>query len=222
VWGGVGASVLHEVLPPPGDAPSALRRARGLLREFASQVKGPIVQLGAVATVEQLHQARRFFTRGSFWTDDATFRARARRLGAVCEEDAYRIVVQLASDLEALWPLPPDVELEHLDPGPDRAGPLWCTNPDLPCDESVLDAAVIELGPLALDAYWYAALHALPAVKLCGVELCLNCVWTVQCAEAAQDVHGVYLSIGMRNPPDARERWLGATGLRVGEALAGW
>lgn len=217
----MGASVLHEVLPPPGDAPSALRRARGLLREFASQVEGPIVQPGAVVTVEQLHQARRFFTRGSFRTADAHFRARVRRLGAVCEEDTYRIVVQLASDLEALWPLPPDVALEHLDPGP-GAGPLWFTNPDLPCDESVLDAAVIELGPLALEAYWYAALHVLPAVKLCGVQLCLNCVWTMQCAETAQGVHGVYLSIGTRNPPDMRERWLGATGLRVGEALAGW
>lgn len=219
----MGASLLYEVLPPPRDAHSALRRARTLLSEFASNARGPWVQLGPVVTVEQFRQARDYFTRGSFWTKNADFRARLAQLGVMCDENDHRIQVELTFELEALWPLPEDIELDDLHVGPGEPRPSWLTSPDDPCDESVLDITVAHIGPLALHAYWYAPLRGLPAPKLCGVQLCLNSTWSMQDgAETAQGSHSVYFSAGTKNTQADREQWLAATGLRFGEALDGW
>ncbi|MEV1062785.1 hypothetical protein [Streptomyces sp. NPDC050263] len=70
--------------------------------------------------------------------------------------------------------------------------------------EAELDLMVQAVGPLGFDVSWEGALRGLPSSKLCGVQLCVNSVWTSQCTEPAPGTHVVYLSIGTRNRDSGR------------------
>ncbi|MFJ9895372.1 hypothetical protein ACIQPR_18870 [Streptomyces sp. NPDC091280] len=112
-------------------------------------------------------------------------------------ESRYEVDVELAPNLEALWLLPsPEICLE---PWRDAWSPLIFRSLEETCREADIDALVADVGPLSFDVGSDAALRGLPSSKLCGVQLCLNSVWTSQIAEPAQGTHGVYLSIGTRN-----------------------
>lgn len=220
-------SMLYEVLEPLPDAESALRRARELLDEFAEWVDDPEApEAGSIVTAEQYahasgrfregwiqtHAGRRFPETGleDFWT-------RLHALGVPRGEDPFQVPVELTPELAALWPLPAELCLQPL---PDVWPPLVLSDLDT-CREADVDALVADVGPLSFDVHWHAALRGLPAGKLCGVQLCLNSVWTSQSAEPAQGTHGVYLSIGTKNR-HVEEEWLAGTGLTLGEALLGW
>lgn len=220
-------SLLYEVLEPLPDAESALRRARELLEEFADWVDDPEPpDIGPVITAEQYAHAARFFREGYFRTHNGLrfpetgledFWTRLHALGVPRGESPYEVQVELTPELAGLWPLPAGIRLY---PWGDAWPPLVLSDLDT-CREADIDALVADVGPLSFDVHWYAALRGLPSSKLCGVQLCLNSVWTSQCAEPAQGTHGVYLSIGTRNR-DVQEEWLAATGLALGEALLGW
>jgi hypothetical protein len=220
-------SLLYEVLEPLPDADSALRRARELLRDFAAGVDDPETpEIGAVVTAEQFAHACNFFRQGAFWTRTGhrfpetgleDFWARLEQLGVARGEDPWEVPVELRPELQRLWPLPSEVWLELW--REDRP-PFGFISLDT-CAEAAIDAMVADVGPLALDVHWYASLRGLPSSKLCGVQLCLNSVWTTQCAEPSQGTHGVYLSIGTKNR-DVQDEWLAATGLSLGEPLVGW
>ncbi|RAG81319.1 hypothetical protein DN069_33555 [Streptacidiphilus pinicola] len=222
-------SLLYEVLEPLPDAESALRRARGLLSEFAAWTGEPEApELGPVVTAEQFGHARQFFGRGEFRTRTGhrfpetgleDFWSQLARLGVPRGDDPFGVEMELAPELESLWPLPPEVWLEVGWRWKDRPPPFKFDTEN--CSEADVDVVVAAIGPLALDVQWHAALRGLPASKLCGVQLCLNSVWTMQCAEPSQGTHGVYLSIGTKNR-DVQEEWLAATGLTLGEPLVGW
>ncbi|MFG2133536.1 hypothetical protein ACGFNV_38050 [Streptomyces sp. NPDC048751] len=220
-------SLLYEVLEPLPDAESALRRARELLEEFADWVDDPEPpEIGSVITAEQYAHAIRFFREGYFQTHDGfrfpetgleDFWTRLHALGVPRGESPYEVQVELTPELAGLWPLPAEICLQPLR---EAWPPLVLSDLDT-CREADIDALVADVGPLSFDVNWYAALHGLPSSKLCGVQLCLNSVWTSQSAEPAQGTHGVYLSIGTKNR-DVQEEWLAATGLALGEALLGW
>jgi hypothetical protein len=220
-------SLLYEVLEPLPDAHSALERARGLLREFGECVDAPeMPELGTVVTVEQFNHARVYFARGE-WRTQTGFRfpeeglgdfwAGLQRLGVPRGDDAYRVEVDLTSGLATLWPLPAGIQLELERDDTLPFGPPSVDN----CTEAEVDAMVAAVGPLAFEVQWYASLRGLPASKLCGVQLCINSVWTEGCSEPAPGNHAVYLSIGTKNR-DVQDEWLRATGLSLGQALSGW
>lgn len=221
-------SFLYEVLEPLPDAESALRRARELLRDLADWVDDPdIPDIGQVVTAEQYVHALKFFRTGRFMTSAGwrfpdtgleDFWARLDALGVPRGESPYEVEVELIPEFEGLWPLPPDICLQ-----PWRAEwpPLHLSRLEENCSEADIDALVADVGPLSFDVGWYAGLRGLPYSKLCGVQLCVNSVWTSQSADSAPGKHGVYLSIGTKNR-DVQEEWLAATGLPLGEALLGW
>ncbi|MEU9170273.1 hypothetical protein AB0D34_21115 [Streptomyces sp. NPDC048420] len=223
----MGMSMLYEVLEPLPDAESALRRARELLSEFAEWVDDPGLPVtGPVITAEQYAHASRFFREGWFMTHDGhrfpetgleDFWTRLHALGGPRGESPYEVQVELTPELAALWPLPAEICLQPLR---DAWPPLVVSDLET-CREADIDALVADVGPLSFDVHWDAALRGLPSSKLCGVQLCLNSVWTSQCPEPEQGTHGVYLSIGTRNQ-DVQEEWLAGTGLALGEALLGW
>ncbi|MGW5248563.1 hypothetical protein ACWEQN_32890 [Streptomyces sp. NPDC004129] len=224
----MGMSLLYEVLEPLPDAESALRRARELLRDFADWADDPdIPEIGQVVTAEQYAHALTFFRQGRFMTRAGRrfpetgledFWRRLHALGVPRGDSPYEVQVELIPEFEGLWPLPPEICLE---PWRDAWPPLVLSRLEENCREADIDALVADVGPLSFDVGWHAALRGLPSSKLCGVQLCLNSVWTSQSAEPAQGTHGVYLSIGTRNR-DVQEEWLAATGLALGEPLLGW
>ncbi|MGW0578702.1 hypothetical protein ACWD25_22665 [Streptomyces sp. NPDC002920] len=222
-------SLLYEVLEPLPDAMSALRRARELLGVFAEWVDDPIPEFGPVMTVDQFRHARRHFTWGAFTCRDGSplptdglveFWRVIGRTDALRVGDAYQVEVELRAEIAEVWPLIEEGGLQ-LDL------PVWSGPPfrerdrDDSCTEAELDIMVQAVGPLGFDASWYGALRGLPSSKLCGVQLCLNSVWTDQCTEPAPGTHAVYLSIGTRNR-DVQEEWLRRTGLSLGPAVVGW
>jgi hypothetical protein len=223
-------SLLYQVLEPLPDAMSALRRARELLGVFAEWVDDPFSpEVGPVVTVEQFHHARRYFPRGAFTCrDDSPFPPDGlvefwrvvARTDALRGGDAYRVEVELRSEIAEVWPLIEEWGLQLELPG-------WSTPPfmvrehDESSTEAELDLMVQAVGPLGFDVSWEGALRGLPSSKLCGVQLCLNSVWTDQCTEPAPGTHAVYLSIGTRNR-QVQEEWLHKTGLSLGPAVVGW
>lgn len=223
----MGMSLLYRVLEPLPDARTALDRARELLSEFGEWVDDPETpDLGSVVTVDQFWHARVYFGRGEWRTASGRpfpeegmdgFWEGLRRLGVDRGDDAYRVEVDLTPELATLWPLPAEVELE---PARVDASPFGLPSLDT-CTEAEVDQMVAAAGPLGLDVHWYAGLRGLPSSKLCGVQLCVNSVWTEQCSEPAPGNHAVYLSIGTRNR-DVQDDWLRATGLTLGPAQTGW
>lgn len=221
-------SLLYEVLGPLPDARSALRRARELLRDFSEWADEPYPpEIGQVVTAEQYAHALRFFREarltpctGSRFPETGLedFWRRLHALGVPRGENPYEVPVEVTPELAALWPLPAGICLE---PWRDTWPPITLDPSGEYCQEADIDALVADVGPLSFDVQWYAALRGLPSSKLCGVQLCLNSVWTSQASAPAQGRHGVYLSIGTRNS-DVQDEWLAATGLSLGEPLWGW
>jgi hypothetical protein len=224
----MGMSLLYEVLEPLPDAQSALGRARELLKEFAEWVDDPnIPWTGQVVTAEQYVHAVTRFREGRFMTHAGTrlpetgledFWARLRALGVPRGDCPYEVKAELTPELEQLWPLPADICLQ---PWRDAWPSYVLGRLEETCGEADIDALVADVGPLSFDVGWDAGLRGLPSSKLCGVQLCLNSVWTSQSSEPAPGRHGVYLSIGTRNR-EVQDEWLAATGLTLGEALLGW
>ena len=224
----MGMSLLYEVLEPLPDAESALRRARALLREFADWADDPdIPQIGQVVTAEQYVHALTFFREGRFMTRAGMrfpetgledFWRRLHALGVPRGESPYEVQVELIPELEGLWPLPPEICLE---PWRDAWPPLVLSRRRRTAGKPT--STPWSRTSARCRSTWAGtpALRGLPSSKLCGVQLCLNSVWTSQSAEPAQGTHGVYLSIGTRNR-DVQEEWLAATGLALGEPLLGW
>ncbi|MEU0409033.1 hypothetical protein ABZ307_14645 [Streptomyces griseorubiginosus] len=225
----MGASLLYQVLEPLPDAASALRRARALLSDFAEWVDEPSgPEVGPVVTVEQYEHACRLFTFGVFTRRDwgalppdgpAEFRDAITRTGALRDGDSHRVEVELRPEFSRLWPLIEETGLQVELPG--RITPPFDVGEEDTTTEAGLDRMVEAVGPLGFDVAWEGRLRGLPSAKLCGVQLCLNSVWTSQCTEPAPGTHAVYLSIGTRNY-DVQDAWLGETGLNLGPALAGW
>ncbi|MFE9448898.1 hypothetical protein [Streptomyces sp. NPDC006739] len=223
-------SMLYQVLEPLPDAVGALGRARELLGEFAEWADEPYSpEIGPVVTVEQFHYARRYFGEAVFACRDGRrfpperlveFRSVIDRTGGLRGGDDYGVEVELRPEFAELWPLVEKWELELNLPG--WSVPPFRVRPDdESCTEAELDLMVEAVGPLGFDVAWDGALRGLPSSKLCGVQLCLNSVWDVQCTEPAPGTHAVYLSIGTRNR-DVAEEWLSRTGLSLGPALVGW
>ncbi|MHA6757765.1 hypothetical protein [Streptacidiphilus sp. PAMC 29251] len=224
----MGASTLYQVGDALPDVSSALAFARQLLTRFGTGTAARAdFSLNDIATVEQFQYARRYFNHGTFMGDerylhDPRYREFWRTLARWGFEEKYEglwVETELQPQLAALWPLPEGVQFQLQegrtpDTFPFSAAHTWI--------EPEIDIAVAAAGPLTVDIAWDSPLRGLPAPKLCGVQLCLNGVWTVQCSASAPGVHTVYLSIGTRNSEEIAERWLHDTGLDVGEDLAGW
>ncbi|SHI24569.1 hypothetical protein [Streptomyces sp. 3214.6] len=226
----MGMSLLYQVLEPLPDAVSALRRARGLLGALTEWAEEPFApEVGPVVTVDQFHYARRYFTWGDVERRDgsplppdglAEFWHVLARTDAVRGRDAYRVEVELRPEIAEVWPLLEERGLQLSLPGWSTP-PFRGRGPDECCPEAELDLMVQAVGPLGFDVSWEGSLRGLPSSKLCGVQLCLNSVWTDQCTEPAPGTHAVYLSIGTRNR-DVQEEWLEGTGLSLGPAVVGW
>ena len=224
----MGASMLYEVLTPLPDARSALACARQLLAQFGTGTSGrPSLEFNDVVTEEQFRYARRYFTRGVFLSSERYLQdPGVRKLWQTLERWGFEdldegcwVETELQAELAALWPLPEGVQFML------QKGTTPSTFPGRTADdwtESDIDAAVAATGPLTIGISWVARLRGLPAAKLCGIQLCLNGVWTEQCSEPAPGTHTVYLSIGTRNPDDIADEWLRATGLHIGRAKQGW
>jgi len=224
----VGASTLYQVGDALPDAGGALAFARQLMDRFGSgAAEGADFALNDIATVEQFHYARRYFGHGTFmgserYLHDPGYREFWQTLARWGFEEKYEglwVETDLQPQLAALWPLPEGVEFQLTTGSTPSTFPFSAT---YDWSETDIDIAVAAAGPLSVDIAWFSPLRGLPAPKLCGVQLCLNGVWTVQCSEPAPGVHSVYLSIGTRNSEEIAERWLHGTGLDVGEGLAGW
>ncbi|QMU70494.1 hypothetical protein [Streptacidiphilus sp. P02-A3a] len=223
----MGASTLYQVGNALPNASSALACARQLLTRFGTGAARAEFAFNDIATSEQFHYARRYFSHGTFMGDERYLNAPGYRefwqtLARWGFEEKYEglwVETDLQPQLAALWPLPEGVQFQLLSGSTPRTFPLR-SGDDLTAPE--MDIAVAAVGPLTVDINWYSSLLGLPAPKLCGVQLCLNGVWTVQCSEPAPGAHAVYLSIGTQNSEEIAERWLHETGLDVGEGLAGW
>lgn len=225
----MGMSLLYQVQEPLPTAGDALRRARELLTRFADWTGEPAPEMGSVVTVEQFRHALRYFDLGVFrpsaggpfpQDEPADFWRVVRGTGALRDGDPYYVEVALRAEFAEVWPLIEKAGLQLDLYG--WADPVFAVRPDdEDCTEAELDRMVEAVGPLGFDVAWDAQLRGLPSGKLCGVQLCLNSVWTSQCTEPAPGTHAVYLSIGTRNR-DVQDEWLRATGLSLGEPLLGW
>ncbi|MEU6281351.1 hypothetical protein [Streptomyces sp. NPDC047028] len=223
----MGASMLYQVLEPLPDGETALRFARQLLARFgAGAPELPSLAFEDIATREQFQHARRYFTGGAFSRSTGDRREpRVEELWETLDRLGFRdrsegwVGTELQSELAPLWPLPPEVSFQLTNGRTPHTFPV--RDPD-ECTEKEIDDAVAACGPLSIDIGWLSALRGLPSAKLCGVQLCLNSRWTVQCSEPDPGRHAVYLSIGTRNPDEAAQDWLRATGLRLGKAQLGW
>ncbi|MEW2131777.1 hypothetical protein [Streptomyces sp. NPDC005435] len=221
-------SILHRVLEPFPDAASALSRARAIMRELAEWQGLPWPQLSPVTTAAQYVHAVRTFGTGRFAGEPAPsavgpFLGELTRRGVAFERRGpdwlFMVDARLRPELAELWPLPEDLEL-ILSLTPPFGGPG--TEPEDECTEEELDQMVLALGPLALDAGWDCRWRGLPDAKGCGVQLCLNSVWTAQHAEPAPGEFGVWISLGARSAwTPAAQAWLRETGLPLGGPQAG-
>ncbi|MFF4629242.1 hypothetical protein [Streptomyces griseorubiginosus] len=225
----MGASLLYQVLEPLPDSASAVRRARELVKAFTEWVDEPSSpEVGPAVTREQYEHARRLFAFGVLTRRDADalpldrlteLRRVIDRTGALRDGDPYRMTVELRPEFARLWPLVEEAGLQIELPG--RITPPFDVGEEDTTTEAGLDRMLEAVGPLAFDVAWEGSLRGLPSAKLCGVQLCLNSVWTSQCTEPAPGTHTVYLSVGTRNL-DVQDEWLRRTGLDLGPAQAGW
>ncbi|WP_129311452.1 hypothetical protein [Streptomyces sp. L2] len=223
----MGASMLYQVLEPLPDRRTALRFARHLLARFGAGAPDlPSLAFEDIATREQFHHARRYFTCGAFSCStrdlqDSRVQELWRTLGRLGLQDRSDgwVETELEPGLGSLWPLPEGVSFQLLRGRRPATFPV--RDPD-ECTETEIDDTVAACGPLSIGIGWLSPLRGLPSATLCGVQLCLNSRWTVQCGEPDPGRHAVYLSIGTRTRDEAAQEWLRATGLRLGKAQSGW
>ncbi|MFM9443075.1 hypothetical protein [Streptomyces acidiscabies] len=223
------SSALYRVREPFPDAPSALARARAIMRGLADWSGLPWARLEPVTTRGQYEHAVRTFGTGRVGGArdlpglDAYVSELASRGVAVDrqEPNAFFVAdIPLRADLADLWPLPDGLSF-FLDMTPPFGTPD--SEPEDDSTEEDLSRMVSVLGPLTLNVSWDCAWRGLPESKDCGVQLCLNSVWSGQHAEPAPGESGVWISLGPRvaGTPEG-EAWLRDSGLRLGEAESGW
>ncbi|WP_329351999.1 hypothetical protein OG226_41820 [Streptomyces sp. NBC_01261] len=126
----------------------------------------------------------------------------------------------LRPDLIDLWPLPEKLTLT-LDSTSPFGDPY--SEPDPDCTEEELNDMVSVLGPLSLNVDWDCGWRGLSESKDCGVQLCLNSVWTRQIAVPSPGEFGVWISLGNRIAWTTEgENWRRDCGLPLGEPQSGW
>ncbi|WP_393096796.1 hypothetical protein [Streptomyces sp. LN325] len=221
-------SILYRVREPFPDAPSALSRARAIMRELSDWKTVPWPQLELVTTAEQyVHAVRTFGAALAAWDRDLPgfepVRDELRRRGVAFdwEERSYMFItdMRLRPDLADLWPLPEGLSLS-LARTPPFGGPG--SEPEDDCTEEELDRMVSALGPLTMNVSWDCGWRGLSDFKGCGVQLCLNSVWAEQYAEPAPGDFGVWVSLGSRVAwSPAGQAWLRDSGLPLGEPQTG-
>ncbi|MFF4312274.1 hypothetical protein [Streptomyces sp. NPDC001507] len=218
---------LRESFP---DAPSALARAREISRELADRTSCPTPRMEPVTTAEQYAYALSAFDTARIYGNQAE-----PGVGPCVDELRRRTVVTfdneepnssfagyaiLRPDLTDLWPLPEKLTLT-LDSTSPFGDPY--SEPDPDCTEEELDDMVSVLGPLSLNVDWDCGWRGLSESKDCGVQLCLNSVWTRQIAVPSPGEFGVWISLGSRVAwtPEG-DAWLRDSGLPLGEPQQGW
>jgi hypothetical protein len=224
------SSTLYRVREPFPDAPSALARARAIMHDLAEWTGLPWPRLKPVTTAEQYAHALRGFDTARIYGNQGQ-----PGVGAALDELRRRSVVtfdneepnswfagylRLSPDLADLWPLPERLALT-LDSTPPFGDPGGEADED--CTQVELERMVSVLGPLTLNVRWDCGWRGLPEFKDCGVQLCLNSVWTEQIAEPSPGEFGVWISLGPRVAwtPEG-QNWVRDCGLALGEPQAGW
>ncbi|WNM29652.1 hypothetical protein RKE30_04195 [Streptomyces sp. Li-HN-5-11] len=210
------------------DAPSALMRAREVMRDLADLASAPWPQLEPVTTAQQYTHTLRSFGTARMVAN------REPRIFPFLDELVHREVItfdavqpkfwlkanlRLSPGLADLWPLPEGVTVSLTTIPP--FGTLD-SEPEDDCTEEELDRMVAVLGPLMLTASWLCGWRGLPEFKGCGVKICLNSVWTEQHAEPSPGAFGVWIALGARVAwtPEG-EAWLRDCELPLGEPQAG-
>ncbi|MDX3382059.1 hypothetical protein PV682_11410 [Streptomyces niveiscabiei] len=224
------SSTLYRVRESFPDARSALERARAIMRESADWASLPTPRMKPVATAEQYAYALSAFETArihgnraesgvGLWLDEV--RSRTVVTFDNDKPDAWFAGhVRLRPGLGDLWPLP-----ERLTLTLDSTAPFGDpgSEPDPDSTEEELDDMVSVLGPLSLDVDWDCGWRGLSEVKDCGVQLCLNSVWTQQIAVPSPGEFGVWISLGNRVARTAEgEHWRRDCGLSLGEPQPGW
>ncbi|MGQ4362622.1 hypothetical protein [Streptomyces sp. SAS_272] len=215
--------MLYRVRESFSDAPSALARARAILRDLADLTSDPWPQLKPVATAEQYAHALRSFgvarIHGDLGPGVVPFLDELRRRDAVTfdaeqPKSWFKADLRLGPDLADLWPLPEGVILA-LDSFPPFGGPG--VEPEDDCTEEELDQMVSVLGPLSLNVGWTCNWRGMSYVKDCGLQLCLNSVWTEQTTEVSPGEFGCWIRLGTRVAwtPEG-EAWRRDSGLLLG------
>ncbi|MGW3853044.1 hypothetical protein [Streptomyces fagopyri] len=215
---------------PFPDARSALTRAQAIMHDLADWTALPWPRLKPVTTAEQYAHALRAFDTARIYGNQgqpgvgaALDELRRRRVITFDDEEPnswFAGYLGLRPDLAGLWPLPEGLTLtldSALPFGDPRSEPVEN------CTEEELDQMVSVLGPLTLDVGWDCAWRGLPEFKDCGVQLCLNGVWTEQIAEPSPGEFGVWISLGPRvaRTPEG-QNWIHEFGLSLGEPQQGW
>ncbi|SEE57431.1 hypothetical protein SAMN05216533_2785 [Streptomyces sp. Ag109_O5-10] len=198
--------------------------------DLADWTAHPWPQLEPITTAEQyahaLHSfdtARMYGNQGEPGVGSAL--DELRRRSAVTFDKAkpnswFAGYVTLRPDLAELWPLPAGLTLT-LDSTRPFGDPY--SEPDENCTEEELEQMVSALGPPTLNVRWDCGWRGLPEFKDCGVELCLNSVWTQQIAESLPGEFGVWISLGNRiASTTVGENWRRDCGLSLGEPQQGW
>jgi len=175
------SSTLYPLLESFPDAPSALARAREIMRELADWSTDPWPRMEPVSTAEQYAYVLRSFGSGRLVADRDPvvvfpFLNELERRDAVefdVKQPKFCLVAELrlSPGLDDLWPLPEGVTLCM-----DSTPPFGTrdTDPDALCTEEELDRMAAVVGPLGLDADWACAWRGLAESKDCGMRLCLN------------------------------------------------
>ncbi|MFE5138906.1 hypothetical protein ACFRDV_14745 [Streptomyces fagopyri] len=209
------------------DAPSALSRARAIMRDLADAVGVPWPQLGEVTTREQYLHAVHTFSVGRVagerylsgigpYLDELACRGVA--FGRMEPSHLFIADMRLRPDLADLWPLPEGMTF-HLNQTPPFGGPH--SEPEDACTEEELDRMISALGPLAMNVSWGCGWRGVPEFKNCGVQLFLNSVWTGHHPEPAPGEFGVHVALGSRAAwSPAGEAWLHDSGLTLGKPEA--
>ncbi|MER7925317.1 hypothetical protein ABTY96_19625 [Streptomyces sp. NPDC096057] len=214
---------------PFPDAPSALARARAIMRDLADWSTAPAPRLEPIGTAEQYAHAVRSFGTARMVADrdpavvfpflDELVRRDAIAFDAEQPKSWLTADLRLGPGLADLWPLPEGVMLS-VDTAPPFAIPGG--EPEDDCTEEELDRMVSVLGPLSLSAGWDCAWRGLPEPKDCGVLLCANSVWVAQHVEPSQGEFGVWISLGPRVAwTPAGQTWVRDCGLPLGEPRQG-
>ncbi|MET7676497.1 hypothetical protein [Streptomyces seoulensis] len=210
------------------DAPSALTRARAIMRDLADWSTAPWPRLEPISTAEQYAYAIRSFGTARMVVDrePRTFpflgeleRREAITFDAEQPKSWLTANLRLSPGLADLCPLPEGVMLSL-----DTTLPFGTPESEAEDDatEEELDRMVSVLGPLSLYVSWDCGWRGLPEPKDCGVLLRLNSVRVSQHVEPSPGEFGVWVRLGNRVAwtPEG-EAWLRDSGLPLGEPRQG-
>ncbi|MFJ8135030.1 hypothetical protein [Streptomyces sp. NPDC096013] len=224
------SSILYRLRESFSDAPNAVARAREISRELADWTSCPTPRMEPVATAEQYAYALSAFDAARIHGNQAE-----PGVGPCLDELRRRTVVTfdneepnssfagyaiLRPNLIDLWPLPEKLTLT-LDSTSPFGDPY--SEPDPDCTEEELDDMVSVLGLLSLNVDWDCGWRGLSESKDCGVQVCLNSIWTQQTTEPSVGEFGVWISLGNRIAWTTEgENWRRDCGLSLGGPQQGW